>query len=63
MTTLVSNPKTLFITNPIPETPPAAISHGKKKYSSAIAVNATPIAVSYTHLDVYKRQHISSFNS
>ena len=31
MTTLVSNPKTLFITNPIPETPPAAISHGKKK--------------------------------
>ena len=45
MTTLVSNPKTLFITNPIPETPPAAISHGKKKYSSAIAVNATPIVI------------------
>ena len=44
-TILVSNPETLFTTRPIPDTPPAAISHGKKKYSSAIAVNATPIVV------------------
>lgn len=42
---LIFQPVTPLITRAIPETPPAAISLGKKKYSSAMAVNTIPNVV------------------